>query len=101
MGDPSVVRPQWTWALCPQKLHKWGKDGAGVLLTPPRPNSDPMFEAHDPVKGNGCPPDPFPFRDPGVLAQLSQDTLKWMILAVLTSLQARSPDRSLVPWGEH
>ena len=33
-GPVSVVRPQWTWALCPQELHKWGKDGAGILLTP-------------------------------------------------------------------
>ena len=32
--------------------------------------------------GKGCPLDPV--RDPGVLAQLSQDTLRWTILAVLT-----------------
>ena len=48
-GPMSVVRPQWTWALCPQELHKWGKDGAGVLLTPSQAKFwDPMFEAHDP-----------------------------------------------------
>ena len=106
-GSMSVVRPQWTWALCPQELQKWGKDGAGILLTPSQAKFwDPMVEAHNPrlwvmVPGYPrCPPDPI--RGPGVLAQLSQDTLRWISLVVLTSAPGEVTFQgSLVLWGEH
>ena len=56
--------------------------GAGVLLTP----SQPGF--WNPVSEALVPPSPLPsdpVRDPGVLAQLSQDTLRRTTLAVVTS----------------
>ena len=56
--------------------------GAGVLLTP----SQPGFQ--NPVSEALVPPSPLPsspIRDPGVLVQISQDTLRWTTVAVVTS----------------
>lgn len=70
-----MERAGWALALCPQELCKWGKGGT----------QHPLYESLNPHLH--CPQDPL--RDPGILAQLSQDTLRWTVLAVVTLLSVR------------